>query len=463
MGTAAYAAACAEHDQRVQRPNVVVIVLDTLRADHAYGPGAQTPAVDELMRRGLRFAHVFPEAMPTVPARNSILSGRRQFPFRGWEKNPGLLDHPGWQGLDDVSSAFTSVLRRAGWWTACVTDNPFLGFASPYEGLRDSFDMFARHGGQIGGRDGPVRASTLDHWLHPAVRRTPSRERVRRYIANADYSRDETKSFAAQVFSSAIDALEQAPRRRPLALVVDSFQPHEPWTPPRRYTDLYGDRLYHGPEPSTPRYGRIDSWLQPDEVEFVLPRMRALYAAAVTLTDHWLGTLLERVDRLKRPTLVLLVSDHGIFFGERGWTGKISVALHPELTQVPLVIVDPEGRRAGHESSYLASTHDIGPTILGMAGVRAPLAMDGADLSVLFDGRPPPRRTVAYGGYSDQHYVRTGRWCYMADNRFERPKLFDLERDPLEHRDVAADHPDVVAEMQEVLRQRVGGRPPYYG
>jgi arylsulfatase A-like enzyme len=464
VGTAAYAAACAEDPKSpAERPNVVVIVVDTLRADHVYGPGARTPVIDELIGRGLSFGRVFPEAMPTVPARNSILSGRRQFPFRGWEKNPGLLDHPGWQPVEEVGAAFPSVLRRAGWWTAYVTDNPFLGFSSSYKELRDSFNLFIRHGGQIGGGDGPVPPGLLNHWLHPAVGRTDSRERVRRYIANADYSHDERKSFAAQVFSSAIDALEQAPSRRPLALVVDTFEPHEPWTPPRLYLDGYGDPDYHGREPATPRYGRIDSWLRPDEVELVLARMRALYAAEVTMTDHWLGMFLERVERLERPTVILFMSDHGIFLGERGWTGKISVALHPELTQVPLVIVDPEGRRAGQETAYLASTHDVGPTILGMAGVRAPLAMDGVNLSALFDGRSPPKRTVAYGGYSDSHYVRAGRWVYMSDNRFERPQLFDLERDPLEHRDVAARHPDVVAELQEDLRRRIGGKPPYYG
>jgi arylsulfatase A-like enzyme len=89
--------------------------------------------------------------------------------------------------------------------------------------------------------------------------------------------------------------------------------------------------------------------------------------------------------------------------------------------------------------------------------------MDGTDLSTLFDHRSPPRRDFAYGGYSDQHYVRTGRWTYMSDNRFERPKLFDVKQDPHEQRDVAAEHPDVVAELQEDLRRRIGGRPPYYG
>ena len=73
------------------RPNIVVIVIDTLRADHVYGPRAQTPTMDALAREGLRFTRAFPEAMPTVPARKSILTGRRQFPFRHWRPGRGLL------------------------------------------------------------------------------------------------------------------------------------------------------------------------------------------------------------------------------------------------------------------------------------------------------------------------------------------------------------------------------------
>jgi len=94
--------------------------------------------------------------MPTVPARNSILLGRRVFPFRHWHKRPGLVAKPGWQAPARLDDMFTSVLARAGWWPGYVTDNPFLGFAAPYESFRRSFDVFVRHGGQIGGLDRPV-------------------------------------------------------------------------------------------------------------------------------------------------------------------------------------------------------------------------------------------------------------------------------------------------------------------
>ena len=76
-------------------PNVILIIVDTLRADHVFGKRARTPNIDALAREGLSFTRCFPEAMPTIPARRSILSGRRTFPFRGWHPYPGLLGEPG--------------------------------------------------------------------------------------------------------------------------------------------------------------------------------------------------------------------------------------------------------------------------------------------------------------------------------------------------------------------------------
>jgi arylsulfatase A-like enzyme len=445
-------------------PNVLVVVIDTLRVDHVYGSAAKTPTMDALLEQGLRFDRAFPEAMPTVPVRNAILTGRRMFPFHDWEDERGLLAKPGWSSVADPTRTFTSALRRAGWWTAYVTDNPFLGFSYPYEPLRRSFDLFIRRGGQIGGRSDGVPPDLLAHWLHPATRDTGTVNRVTRYIANANYSRNENESFAARVFGSAIKALDRAVRRRPFALVVDSFQPHEPWTPPASYIELNGHEVNHEPEPAMPRYGRVDTWLTEEDAVSVLARMRALYAAEVSMTDRWLGALIERLHDhgRERDTVIALVGDHGFQLGERGWTGKISSALHPELTQVPLLIVDPGRRRAGATSSYYASTHDLARTLLRMAGVRHPPGVHGVDLSGFFDGREPPERPFSYGGYSNNHFLRTERWAYMSDNRLDSPQLYDLQSDPGEVENVAATSPDVVDELCDAVRRRAGGSLPHY-
>jgi arylsulfatase A-like enzyme len=461
---AAWLAAPALDGRAEDRPNVVLIVVDTLRTDHVYGKRARTPNIDALARRGLSFTRCYPEAMPTVPARRSIMTGRRAFPFNGWRPWRGMVDEPGWEPIADPALAFTSILRRAGYWTGCVSDNPFVGFARSFEPFRRSFDSFVARGGQAGGTGAGVSDAELRRWLPPQIDDPDTRQRMRRFLGNAHYSNDETRSFAARVFGSATEMLEAAARRRPFALVIDTFEPHEPWTPPRRYLDMYGDPDYRGPEPAKPYYAEVERYLHGSTGDVLLDRMRALYAAEVTMTDRWLGVFLDRLDglRLERDTVVVLVSDHGIYLGDYGRTGKSSVVLHPPLIRVPLIVVDPRGRHAGRTSSWLASTHDIAPTILSMAGLPAPPRMDGADLSRFFEGRRPAPRPYAFGGYGNSFFVRTDGWAMFGANGGDGLHLYDRQRDAQETRNLAAANPRKAAELYGVVRRRAGRPLPTY-
>jgi arylsulfatase A-like enzyme len=456
--------------RRPDGPNVLVLIVDTLRADHvgAYGGRAHTPTIDALARAGLRFTRFYPEAMATVPARRSILTGRRIFPFRHWHRYGGLMRTPGWTPIADPRETFTSSLHRAGWWTAYVTDNPFLGFAHHYRGFRGTFDRFVRVGGQLGltAPLSSVPRRERNHWLVPELREPHIERRVHQFLAaGGHYWLDESRSWAARVYTAAAAVLEQAARSRPFALVVDTFEPHEPWTPPRSYIDLYGDPAYADPEPCMARYSRVRDYLKRDRRDVVLGRMRDLYAAEVTMTDRWLGVLIERLHalQLERETIVVLVSDHGYLLGEHGWTGKIASMLHPPLIHVPFVVVDPHGRRAGQATDWLAQTHDIGPTLLDMTGVRRPQAMNGASLAPLLRGkRPRERRPMAYGGYANWHFARTDRWAYVAANSGKGRRLYDVRRDPGERHNLARRHPHVIDELEERVREHAGGRLPVY-
>jgi arylsulfatase A-like enzyme len=205
----------------------------------------------------------------------------------------------------------------------------------------------------------------------------------------------------------------------------------------------------------------VGDWLRDRRL---LPRMRDLYAAEVTMMDRWLGIFLARFRELglAANTVIALISDHGILLGEHGWTGKTGYALHPEMIQVPFVLVDPTGRAAGKRSSYPASTHDVGPTLLGMAGVRRPRGMNGFDLSPLLSGGRVPRRDLAWGGFSNWFYARTERWALTGSNRLQGRRLYDLDRDRGERRDVARRHPGVVRDLTRRYLAEAGRGLPYY-
>jgi arylsulfatase A-like enzyme len=445
-----------------ERPNIVLVIIDTLRADHvgAYGGRAHTPNIDSLAARGVLYTRFYPEAMATVPARRSILTGRRVWPFRHWHRYPTLRNTPGWQPIHDPGTTFTSALRHAGYWTGYVTDNPFLGYSPYYQPFRDSFDHFWRVGGILG-RTAPVKQVTraqLHHWLVPELRRPSVIERQRRYLAAGGYAHDESHSWTARVFTRAADSLHHAAAHQPFALVADTFQPHEPWTPPHKYLDMYPTRRHRGPEPSTVLYLRTSDWLGKRRAAPVLDRARDLYAAEITMTDHWLGVFLERLRwlGLEGNTAIALVSDHGLLLGEHGWTGKIAAMLHPPLTQVPFLLVNPASRRRGVTDDRLAQTHDIGPTLLSLAGVRPPKGMDGLDL------RAGRQREVAYGGYANWHYARTDEIAFVGSNRGRGRRLYDLERDPSERHNLARRHPKKIDALYGAVERRAGGRLPVY-
>ncbi|MEX2024953.1 MAG: sulfatase [Thermoleophilaceae bacterium] len=456
------------------RKNLVLVVVDTLRADHlgCYGnPIVRTPNIDALARDGARFTRVYPEAMPTMPMRRTIMTGRRAFPFRGWQPWEGLGKSPGWSPIMPGTRTVVDELRDAGYWTAYVTDNPFIGYAEALGPFRRSLDRVVRVPGHaahtrpksaISDRDARrVLPEYMHGWPHEVAK-------MRDFLAEnggaGGLDVDEAQTPAARVFGAAIETLREAnPRRRlalrrkPLLMVVDGFDPHEPWAVPRRYRALYGD-------PDVPFIGNV-TYRPTDRItEHELERLQLTYKACVSLVDGQIGRLLDEISALglEDETTVMLVSDHGILLGERNWTGKSAWLLNPELIHVPLIVRDPDARR-GVESHWFASTHDIPPTLMALAGLRPPARFEGSDLSsIVRGGAPPGRRDFAYGGYANDFFVRDDRWALISDNRRAGQKLFDLAADPGEHRDVSDRHPEVVDRLYGRMLAEIGRPPTFY-
>lgn len=446
--------------------NVILIVIDSLRADRigCYGNGEMhTPALDRLASEGTRFTRVFPEAMPTVPARRSILTGRRSFPFRDWEPWWGMAKRPGWRPIMPRERTLVEDMRDNGYWTAYVSDNPFLTVAETFEPFRAKLHRYVP---VIGQRGEHIPASSVPleearRWL-PAAMRDDEREvrAVQRYLANNGRGEHAGQTAAARVFKAAARELDRVPADRPFFLGVDAFDPHEPWAPPPEYLSMYGDPDYDGPEVANVHYRGAD-YLSPTEIQ----RLQAIYKASVTMVDDWLGRFLDRVEQrgLAESTVIGLVSDHGVLLGEHRWTGKGDYRLHPELIHVPLIVRDPDGRGAGRESDYFANTIDLGPTLMSLAGLHPAERFEGTDLTPILEGeRPHVSRPFTYGGYGNFCYAVDDRWKLITANDRHKHKLFDLEADPGEHHDVSDRHPDVADELYERIVAEIGGRPPTY-
>jgi arylsulfatase A-like enzyme len=442
--------------------NVVLIIIDSLRKDHvgAYGNSwIKTPSLDAFARESLRFTRAYPESLPTICARRAIHTGFRTFPYKDRPSEQRHAPAYGWLPIPREQATLAETLEARGYQTMLVTDT-YHQFRPPMDFNR-GFDSCYWIRGQEKDHYRPILPAS-DEEIRERYLLHGEALKARQYLANTRDRETEEDWFAPRVFLRATEFLEAASKREPFFLVVDNYDPHEPWDPPEKYTSLYYPDGYDGPEPFTSIYGR-DDYL----TERQLRRMRALYAGEVTMVDHWLGRFLDRMDELDlfENTLLILLSDHGHALGEHGYTGKPHYALWPELTDIVFMIRHPEGKGAGETSDHYASTHDVAPTILGFLGIEPEQPMEGQDLSVLFDGGQPGERSHFTAGYHNFVWARDGGYAMVSRQDRENPRLYDLRRDPEMQQDIAAGHPDVVRRMfdQYVLEDAGGSLPDYDG
>lgn len=438
----------AMHPQFMQQPqvrlprrgagngmNVILVVIDSVRRDHlgVYGSrDTRTPAIDELARSSTRFTQARPEAMPTVQVRRCVHTGMRTFPTRNWwpQKGDGVR-MPGWQRIPEEQVTLAEILTAAGYFTSFITDTPHL--FKPSMNFHRGFQHWNL-----------VRGQPADGLRGAGVPR-----------------RSEQDHAAPRVFTAAMDLLEEARQLGPFLMVVDSYDPHEPWDPPASWVVEYGDRDFDGPEPVRPQYGWADYL-----TEAQLGRMNVLYRAELSMVDAWFGRFIDEVGsrRLLDDTLLVFVSDHGVLLGEHNLVGKpVSESLWPEITDVPLLVRHPEHARERTDDRFV-STHDVVPTVLGALGITPPFELPGLDLTPIVAGRPQrvPSRDHLTMGYAGHAMVRTDRWALTTTADGSTRRLFDVRDDPGFTRDIAADHPRVVRRLLDRIERDAGGPLPVH-
>lgn len=419
----------------------------------------QTPNLDRLAEEGVVFTRAFPESLPTIPLRRAIHTGRRTFPFRDWQPSKGdpVLTY-GWQRIPEDQTTLAEILGRS-YHKVFITD-VYHQF-KPSMNFHRGFDQWQWVRGQEEDRYASTAIVTreqVESYLTPKMLQWGPAPLLRQYLANQAQRRSEEDFQAPRVFRAAMQCLEENQGTDNLFLLVDCFDPHEPWDPPQNYRELY-DPGYQGREVITPAYGPAD-YLSEAE----LKHMRALYAAEVTMVDHWLGRFLERARSLgfMDRSLVIVTSDHGHQLGEHGFTGKVTFALFNELMDVPLIMRHPNGVGAGQRIDAFAQHHDIAPTILAMLGIGLPEAMEGINLWDFVDGAGGRRRQYVTSGFNNYVWCRDDRYVYMSRNDGAEARLYDVETDPHQLDDVSAARPEVCQEMFQRVLADAGGPLPNY-
>jgi arylsulfatase A-like enzyme len=308
------------------RPNVVVVVLDTSRADALEPYGAKrgsTPAIADLAERGVAFRSAYAAASWTLPSHASMFTGLLP-------RAAGVLD------LDEGTPlaarrvmethrerALPEVLRRAGYFTAAVSTNLWV---SEWSGFAEGFDSFE------------FVSTGRQARMHQEDLRSRLRWDAQTVRARAD--------DGARRALTAVRGLATEPRREPFFWFVNLVECHSPYLPPRPYNDLGPiDRLRAAEDAR--RFLTMGAIWRACAGALEVPaeavaRMRHLYERSVHLLDDWLAQLLEILDsaRVLDDTLLVVTSDHGENFGEGGYMGH-AFSLDDRLIHVPLVFSGP--------------------------------------------------------------------------------------------------------------------------
>jgi len=393
--------------------NSIVILIDTLRHDsigcfNDRSPGAGpslTPNIDALAARGTRFNQAYVGSYTCMPARRDLWTGRTEFPHRGW----GPLE-------PDDPDLFAR-LQAHDTTTMLVTDHYHLW--DPGSGNYS----FGFNGWEF------IRGQEYDRWITdptiPIPWPTPPEKMAQhcppdyypRYQRNRAHFRVERDWFAPRVFQAAIDWVERNKSLANFSLMIDCFDPHEPFDPPPPYDTRYL------PRPVPPETNRViwPSYGWTDLTEAELTVLWGLYRGELALTDRWLGYFLERLDDLGlfATTTVVLTTDHGHLLGEHGlmgkpWSGLADGTVYEELAHIPLVVVHPDGV-PGQRVDHLTQLVDIYPTLLDAHGVATPSGTEGRSLLPLARGEQPEesRSVACFGRFGEAMQVADGEWTLV--------------------------------------------------
>ncbi|MCY2961728.1 MAG: sulfatase [Planctomycetota bacterium] len=385
-------------------PNVVVIAIDTLRADALSSQGGRagvSPRIDALAASGARFRAAFSHAPWTLPSFSSLYTS---LPPQAHGAGGNVRE--GWRALGEEQTTIAEHFRDAGWATHAIVNVDFL--TEPF-GTAQGFD------------DVDARIANDNH-------------EVRR---------------AGPTTDAALRWLDARPER-PFFLLVHYFDPHAEYDPPAPWRARFAaepDR-----ESSGFRFGAREHVVNHRNGRMpldaaTLARARALYDGEVAYTDDEVGRLLDGLAArgLDAHTIVVLTSDHGEEFGEHG-SWEHGHTHFDELLHVPLVIRAPGLPPRGVDEPV--GLMDVAPTVCALAGLAPPPSFRGRDLaSALRDGTPLPPLAglAAYGNFWGPAIEswREARWKRIDGGA--APLLFDWIADPRERDERAAAEPAILA------------------
>lgn len=388
-------------------PNVILLILDTVRAANLslYGyHRPTTPNLERLAAAGVVFDRAMSTAPWTLPSHGSMFTGRDAHELAANWRAPLSYRYP----------TLSEMLAAHGYLTGGFVGN--LRYGQREFGLNRGFQRY---------EDFPISVETAitSSWL---VRYTVAH--VREWFGERERI---VAKPAARVVDGFLAWLADVPARtgRPFFAFINLMDAHSPYVSPPPFDTLFGADAY------TPL--QLDGWTA-DELSAAV----AAYDAAITYVDHEVGRLVDTLQarRLLANTLLVIASDHGEHWGEQELLGHAN-SLYMPLLHVPLLLAGPGVGPAGTRITRSVTLADLPATIFAVAGLAVPPCVPGRSLLAPPDGAARPivaevRKTINMparfpASKGDLHAVIAEPW-HQIENPDGSVEVFDYVADPLE-------------------------------
>jgi len=401
--------------RRGERPDIVLISIDTLRPDHlsAYGYGRPTsPFLSSLAASGVRFDNCYSVTSWTRPSMASLFTGL--YPRSHGVYTTDLIDPDGTRWPMKIDPSFTTLaesLKAAGYHTFGVTANPQAGV---WAGGDQGFDTFVETGDSV---------------------------------------------TADRVHELALSLREKLAAGRPYFLWVFYYDPHAPYHARRPWAEEYEKDEALLNDPLLAENHMDEDWTGAKSVHGDprrLEALQALYDSEINYVDDYIRRLFDEVVPAGSDPLVIVHADHGEEFLEHGLLGHGRSLFAPSV-RIPLIMKDPGGRWGGKAVPQPACIIDIYPTILDYLGLEIPDSLQGASLLPWLEGEEADRPRELISELEEEespHLQGMMVWPWRFIRRVgekQRPELYNLKDDPRESENQALSQGPRAARMEDKL------------
>lgn len=412
-----------------QPPNIILIVLDTVRKDHVscYGSKRETtPHIDRLAGQGVLFTNAISTASWTLPSHASMFTGLYPSTHKATFAKAHIEDVTALTKVNFLDEKFTTlaeVLKDHGYSTGGFVA---AAWCRAVFGLGQGFDVYSDDYRSPGGRT------------------------------------------AREINDDAFEWLKNQ-KKGPFFLFINYFDAHSPFDPPQPFKTLYQDdpKSMDGyiQENKTIRYVIKNKTKLPDALK---ERILALYDGEINYVDSEIGRLAAFLKSLKvyDNSVIIITSDHGESFGEH-YLMDHGRALYEELIHVPLIIIGPN-IPMGVRRDFLVQNVDFMPTILELLKIQVPPSCQGKSfLKAMLSPDASEPRNAAFSEASaernwikdygesfnrDQKSIRTTEWKLLRSSNGEK-ELYQLNTDHEELWNLSEDKPEEVSKLMEELSQ----------